>query len=96
MPAVVHHVLVLVWFLAYTAAVYVLLHIVVLRFTADPQSRLRWFFGVLTGPLTRPVRALLPRDTPEARVRWATLGLLILIWLAARMLLARGGGVDLG
>jgi hypothetical protein len=82
-----HRLLVLAWFVAYMAAIYLLLHIVVARLARSPGSRVLWFFGVVTGPLTRPVRAMLPAGTPEARVRWVTLAVLAGIWLATRIAL---------
>jgi hypothetical protein len=39
------------------AVVYLALHKVASRLSKKPGSKLLWFFGVLTGPLTRPVKA---------------------------------------
>jgi hypothetical protein len=44
---------------------------------------------VITGPLTRPVRRLLPADTPESRVRLVALGACLVLMLAARLVLGR-------
>ena len=96
MHDLVYRLLVLVWFVAYMAAIYLGLHIVLARFITAPESRVLWFFSVVTTPLTAPVRAVLPRGTPEGRVRWITLALCAAIWLGARLVLARMGGVDLG
>ena len=96
MHEIVYRLLVLVWFVAYMAAIYLALHIVLARFITAPASRLLWFFSVVTTPLTAPVRAVLPRGIPEARVRWISLALCVAVWLGARFVLAGMGGVDLG
>ena len=96
MHDVAYRLLVLVWFVAYMAAIYVGLHIVLARLITTPESRVLWFFSVVTTPLTAPVRAVLPRGIPDGRVRWITLGLCAAVWLGARLVLARMGGVDLG
>jgi len=96
MHDLVYRLLVLVWFVAYMAAIYLGLHIVLARFISAPESRVLWFFAVVTTPLTAPVRAVLPRGTPEGRVRWITLALCVAIWVGARLGLASMGGVDLG
>jgi hypothetical protein len=51
-----------------------------------------WFFSVVTGPLTRPVRAVLAPGTPERRVRLVALAVYVLLWLGSRILLARWMG----
>jgi uncharacterized protein YggT (Ycf19 family) len=96
MHDLVYRAFVLIWFLAYMAAIYLALHIVVARFSRAPESKLMWFFSVVTGPLTRPVRALLPPDTPEPRLRLIALGVCIALWLAMRLVLSTMGGVSLG
>jgi hypothetical protein len=82
---------VLVWFLAYMATIYLLLHIVVARLSRAPESRVLWFFGVLTGPLLAPIRPILPADTTPARLRWVGLAMYAALWLAMRVLLSRIG-----
>jgi hypothetical protein len=47
-----------------------------------------WFFSVLTGPLTRPIRAVLPSGVTDSQVRYVTLVACGAIWLATRLLLA--------
>ena len=96
MYELIHRLLVLLWFLSYTAAIYLALHILVARVSRTPGNRVLWFFSVITGPLTRPVRALLPADTPEPRVRLVTLVLLVVLWIGARILLGTLGGVNVG
>jgi hypothetical protein len=92
----VRFVLVIAWFLCYMASIYLALHVVVARLIRAPDSRLLWFFSVVTAPLTRPVRALLPAGTPEARVRMVALGLYVVLLIAARLALAALGGNPLG
>ena len=38
------------------ALFYLALYKIVMRLTRKPNSKLRWFFAVLTAPLMRPVR----------------------------------------
>ena len=94
MDALVYRLLLLISFVAYIAAIYVALHIVVAHFSSAPGSRLLWFFSVLTGPLTRPIRGILPAGMTESQVRYLTLGVCVVIWLATRLLLAALGGVE--
>jgi hypothetical protein len=94
MDALVYRFLLLISFIAYMAAVYVALHIVVAHFSRAPGSRLLWFFSVLTAPLTRSIRAALPDGMTESQVRYLTLLACVVIWLATRLLLAGLGGVD--
>lgn len=91
-----YRLLVLIWFVAYMAAIYLALHIAAARFIAAPESRVLWFFSVITKPLTAPVRAILPAGFSPGRVRWITLALCVAIWLGARLILAGMGGVALG
>jgi len=44
-------------FLCFMAIIYLALHKLVARLSQKPNSKLLWFFSVLTAPLTRPVRA---------------------------------------
>jgi hypothetical protein len=88
--------LVIVWFLCYMAGIYLALHMVVARMSRAPESRLLWFFSIVTSPLTRPVRALLPAGTPETRVRAVSLGLYVALLIVARLALAAMGGNPLG
>jgi hypothetical protein len=80
---------VLVPFLFFMAAVYLGLHIVFAHFVADERrSATLWFFSVVTGPLTRPVRAMLPTGTPEPRVRAVALAVYLGLWLASRVVVS--------
>ena len=42
------------------------------------------------------MRAVLPADTPEPRVRLVALVVLVFLWIGARMLLGTLGGVNVG
>jgi hypothetical protein len=92
----VHFVLVIAWFLSYMASIYLALHMLVARLHRAPDSRLLWFFSVVTSPLTRPVRALLPPGTPEPRVRLVALGFYVSLWLVTRIAVTALGGSPLG
>jgi hypothetical protein len=85
LPHVVYIVVPLLFFMAW---IYLALHVVFARFIGDPTSPVLWFFAIVTGPLTRPVRALLPRATPEPRVRLVSLGVYFALWVVARVVLA--------
>jgi uncharacterized protein YggT (Ycf19 family) len=96
MYELIHRLLVLLWFLSYMAAIYLALHMLVARLSRAPDSRVLWFFSVVTAPLTRPIRAVVPAGLPESRVRLITLLVLIVLWLGARALLSVMGGVEIG
>ena len=80
-----------------TWRIYLALHIAVARFSRAPDSRLLWFFSVVTGPLTRPFRALMPpaprRLASASSPSWCSL---VFLWIGARMLLGTLGGVNVG
>lgn len=81
-------------FLAYMAGIYLLIHIVFARLIRNPESPVLWFFSVITGPLTRPVRAFLPPGASEARLRWLALGVCAAIWLLTKVVLAQMRGLS--
>jgi hypothetical protein len=76
----------LVFFMAF---VYLMLHVVFARLITRPDSPILWFFSVVTGPLTRPVRGWLAAGTSERRVRLVALGVYLMLWLGSRILLAQ-------
>ncbi len=76
----------LVFFMAF---VYLFLHILFARFITRQDSPILWFFSVVTGPLTRPVRGWLAAGTSERRVRLVALGVYLALWLGSRILLAQ-------
>jgi hypothetical protein len=85
LPLLLNLVLPLVLFMAW---IYLALHMLFARLVTNPQSPILWFFSVVTGPLTRPVRALLPNGTPEARVRLISLAVYVALWVVVRVTLA--------
>ncbi|HEX2500856.1 MAG TPA: hypothetical protein VHO73_05320 [Methylomirabilota bacterium] len=85
---IVHTINVVVPLVFFMASIYLWLHVLFARFITRPDSPVLWFFAVVTGPLTRPVRAVLPAGTPERRVRLVSLGVYVALWLASRILLA--------
>jgi hypothetical protein len=76
----------LVFFMAF---VYLVLHVLFARIITRPDSPVLWFFSVVTGPLTRPVRGWLAAGTSERRVRLVALGVYLVLWLGSRILLAQ-------
>jgi len=83
MNGFVLHVVVLLRFVCFIALFYLMLHILVSRVIKRPEHKVLWFFSVLTGPLTRPVRVWLAGDMPEQRVRWMALIFYAVLWLVA-------------
>ena len=57
--------LLLARFLCFMAVFYLALHKLVARLSHKPDSKLLWFFSVLTAPLTRPVRAWAMSETSD-------------------------------
>jgi hypothetical protein len=80
---------VLVPLLLFMAWVYLALHIAFARLIANRDNPALWFFAVVTGPLTRPVRAFVRPGTPEPRVRMVALVVYFALWIVARALLAQ-------
>ena len=76
-------VIVLLRFICFIALFYLMLHILVSRVIKRPEHKLLWFFSILTGPLTRPVRVWVGGDMPEQRVRWMALMFYGMLWLVA-------------
>jgi hypothetical protein len=85
LPLLLNLLVPLVLFMAW---IYLALHMLFARFVTRPDSPALWFFTVLTRPLTRPVRALLPPETSEARVRAISLAVYAVLWIIARVVLA--------
>jgi hypothetical protein len=79
---------ILVPFIFFMASVYLALHMLFARLLPGSRpSPTLWFFSIVTGPLTRPVRAMLPAETPESRVRAVSLALYVGLWVACRLAL---------
>jgi uncharacterized protein YggT (Ycf19 family) len=78
---------VLVPFLFMMASVYLVVHILFARLIASPQSQVLAFFTVVTTPLTRPVRRLLPPGTAEPRVRTIAFFAYLVLWIVSDRLM---------
>lgn len=63
------------------ATVYLAAHIVFGRLVPSPQSQVLSFFAIVTAPLVRPVRVLLPAGTAEPRVRAIAFAVYLVLWL---------------
>jgi hypothetical protein len=63
------------------ALVYLGLHKLIVRMTRKPESKLRWFFGVLTEPLTHPVRSLFGAGASHDALLTRSLIFYGLLWL---------------
>jgi hypothetical protein len=87
---------VLLWFLAYMSVIYLGLHLVVAQLARSPESRVLWFFSIITGPLTAPIRAILPAGSSPTRVRLIALLIYGAFWLALRSALGWLGGARPG
>jgi uncharacterized membrane-anchored protein len=96
MAALIYRLLLLVSFVAYMAAIYIALHIVVAHFSRRAESRLLWFFSVLTKPLTRSIGRILPEGLTDSQLRYLTLAVCVAVWLVTRLLLMGFSGVDHG
>jgi uncharacterized protein YggT (Ycf19 family) len=68
-------------FLCFMALFYLALHRIVARFSQKPDSKLRWFFGVLTAPLVRPVRAWVMPGASEDHLLSRALLFYGVLWL---------------
>jgi hypothetical protein len=75
--------IILLRFICFIALFYLMLHILVSRIIKRPEHKVLWFFSVLTGPLTRPVRVWVSTDVPEQRLRWIALTFYTVLWLVA-------------
>ena len=74
--------------LFFMAWVYLALHVAFARLVNQDNAVL-WFFAVVTGPLTRPVRAFMPPGTPAPRVRMVALLVYFVLWVVVRALFTR-------
>lgn len=68
-------------FVAFLAFSYLLLDLVVSRIVKNESSKVRGFFALIASPLTRPVRSFLPPSATDDQVRFASLGLVGLVWV---------------
>lgn len=79
--------LVLVRFLCFVALVYLSLHIIFARLISRPESKVLWFFSIITSPLTWPVRTWLAPSASESRLRLAALFVYGLLWVVVVVLM---------
>ena len=96
MSDLLYRAVILLWFVAYMAVIYLGLHLIVTRFSRSPESRVLWFFSIVTGPLTRPVCAILPAGTSPTRIRLVALLVYGILWLALRTMLGELGAARSG
>jgi hypothetical protein len=75
--------------LFFMAWIYLGLHMLFARVIGRSDSPVLWFFSVVTGPLIRPVRALVGPGAPEPRVRAIAFVMYIGLWLVTRVLFAQ-------
>lgn len=78
--------LVLARFICFVALVYLALHALFSRLISKPDSKILWFFSILTLPLTRPVQRWLAADADESRLRSAALFFYGALWLVVVIL----------
>jgi hypothetical protein len=74
-------ILLLLRFLCFMAVVYLALHAIVIRLISKPDSKLIWFFSIVTDPLTRPVRSWVRRDAPLSHVLLVALVFYGVLWI---------------
>ena len=63
------------------AVFYLALQKIVARLTRKPDSKLLWFFGVLTAPLTIPVKRYSSPDATDDQIVTYALIFYVLVWL---------------
>jgi hypothetical protein len=73
--------LVLLRFLCFVAVIYLGLHIIFSRLISKTDSKVLWFFSVLTLPLIWPVRTWIAPNASEPRLRLTALIVYGLLWL---------------
>lgn len=63
------------------ALVYLALHVLVTRLITNSDSKVLWFFSVLTAPLLWPLRVWIGQDLPTARLLPVGLGIYGVLWV---------------
>ena len=79
--------LTLIRFLCFVAIVYLTLHVIFARLITRPDSKVLWFFSIITSPLTWPVRAWLFPQAGESQLRFAALIVYGLLWVVVVVLM---------
>ena len=77
----------LIPFVCMMASIYLATHILFARLITTPASQVLAFFTIVTAPLTRPIRALLPAGIGEARVRVIALAVYVVLWITTDWLM---------
>ena len=67
-------------FMLFVAVVYLSLHVIFARLISKSESKVLWFFSVVTSPLTWPIRVWLPSETSDSRLRYVALVAYGLLW----------------
>jgi len=75
------HIVLLLRFLCFMAVFYLALHKIVARSSRKPDSKLLWFFGVLTAPLTLPVKRYSSPDATADQIITYSLIFYGLLWM---------------
>jgi hypothetical protein len=73
--------LVLVRFLCFMAVIYLGLHIIFSRLISRADSKILWFFSILTTPLTWPVRVWRPSEASDSRLRLLAIVFYCVLWV---------------
>jgi hypothetical protein len=73
--------LVLLRFLCFVAVIYLGLHIIFSRLISRADSKVLWFFSILTLPLVWPVRVWSVAGIPESRLRFVALFFYVVLWV---------------
>ncbi|HET9915966.1 MAG TPA: hypothetical protein VFQ89_02585 [Candidatus Binatia bacterium] len=68
-------------FFCFMAVFYLALHKIVARLSRKPDSKLLWFFGVLTAPLTWPVKRYSSPDATDDQIVSYSLIFYGLLWM---------------
>lgn len=68
-------------FFCFMAVFYLALHKIVARLSRKPDSKLLWFFGVLTAPLTLPVKRYSSPDATDDQIVSYSLIFYGLLWM---------------
>jgi len=68
-------------FFCFMAVFYLALHKLVARLSRKPDSKLLWFFAVLTAPLTLPVKRYSSPDASADQIVSYALVFYVVIWL---------------
>jgi hypothetical protein len=68
-------------FLCFVAVVYLALHWTVRRLSVKPDSKLLWFFSVVTSPLTAPIKARMKPATTDDSILSVSLLFYGVLWL---------------